>query len=461
MLCVYSCSSRSCSCVCVSCSLFSGVFQCSPAAFIAASGLTIGIGARVIGIRGGHGFTTATPRPYPAGHREGEGQRLQQQDADTHALSEPFSATPITHALRSRSRDARRPREMAIERIIREGSSSGNWPQLTRTNYSEWSLRMKLKMQHRPGGDGARACDQGNRQGSLGGHQDAPHRRRSRVEGDDAEPPRDGEAIEDFALRLTGIVQRLASLGDPEPDTKVVAKYLCIVCPRYKQLVISIETLLDISQLSIEEVTGRLKAADDVEPTPPQAAGGKLLLTEEQWLERYKKQDSGRGSSSSGGRGKRRGKPRGRGGNNSDGRGGPSSGRVGPDDVCKRCGKKGHWAQHCRGKLKTEKQAHVAQDDEPTLMFAYGAVSEGESPTLPLPPQAPLPLPNTPLRNIVELVEAKVFAAFDLTEDRDPKRWVLDIGATNHMTGSRGSFSDLDTGIVGTVRFGDGSVVKI
>jgi len=52
-------------------------------------------------------------------------------------------------ARRSRTRDARRSREVVIERIIREGSSSGNWPQLTRTNYNEWSLRMKLKMQAR------------------------------------------------------------------------------------------------------------------------------------------------------------------------------------------------------------------------------------------------------------------------------------------------------------------------
>ena len=38
---------------------------------------------------------------------------------------------------RSHTRDARRPREVVVERIIREGSSSGNWPQLTRTNYHE------------------------------------------------------------------------------------------------------------------------------------------------------------------------------------------------------------------------------------------------------------------------------------------------------------------------------------
>jgi len=95
--------------------------------------------------------------------------------------------------------------------------------------------------------------------------------------------------------------------------------------------------------------------ADDVEPTPPQAASGKLLLTEEQWLERYKKQDPGRGGSSSGGRdkGRGRGKPRGcDGGNSSDTRGSASSGRASPDDECKRYGKKGHWAQKCRGKLK-------------------------------------------------------------------------------------------------------------
>jgi hypothetical protein len=61
----------------------------------------------------------------------------------------------------------------------------------------------------------------------------------------------DGEAIEEFSLRLTGIVQRLATLGDLKLDEKVVAKYLRIVRPRYKQLVISIETLLDISTLSI------------------------------------------------------------------------------------------------------------------------------------------------------------------------------------------------------------------
>jgi hypothetical protein len=49
---------------------------------------------------------------------------------------------------------------------------------------------------------------------------------------------------------------------------------------------------------------------------PPQAAGGSLPLTEEKWLERYKKKhlDSGRGGARAGGWGKYHDKPRGRGG---------------------------------------------------------------------------------------------------------------------------------------------------
>jgi len=47
---------------------------------------------------------------------------------------------------------------------------------------------------------------------------------------------RDGELVEDFSLRLSNIVQRLAILGNPEPEAKVVAKYLRVARSRYWQL---------------------------------------------------------------------------------------------------------------------------------------------------------------------------------------------------------------------------------
>ena len=39
--------------------------------------------------------------------------------------------------------------------------------------------------------------------------------------------------------------------------------------------------------------------------------------------------------------------------------------------------------------------------------------------------------------------------------------WYRDSGASNHMTGSKDSFSELDGDVTGTVKFGDGSRVAI
>ena len=56
---------------------------------------------------------------------------------------------------------------------------------------------------------------------------------------------------------------------------------------KYAQLKITIETLLDFQDLTIEEVAGRLKTVDDLEEEPPSepiSVGRKLMYTEEQWL---------------------------------------------------------------------------------------------------------------------------------------------------------------------------------
>ena len=41
------------------------------------------------------------------------------------------------------------------------------------------------------------------------------------------------------------------------------------------------------------------------------------------------------------------------------------------------------------------------------------------------------------------------------------QRWYLDSGASNHMTGSKAAFSELDGDVTSTVKFGDGSRVTI
>jgi transposase InsO family protein len=68
-------------------------------------------------------------------------------------------------------------------------------------------------------------------------------------------------------------------------------------------------------------------------------------------------------------------------------------------------------------------------------------------------PQAPIHIHERKVLLHLSSEEEKVVVA--------PCRWVLDTGATNHMTGSRCLFAELDTVVTGTVRFGDGSVVDI
>ena len=54
-------------------------------------------------------------------------------------------------------------------------------------------------------------------------------------------------------------------------------------------------------------------------------------------------------------------------------------------------------------------------------------------------------------------------AHVNLAQEGDAKKgvWYLDSGATNHMTGDRAAFAELDTSVTGTVKFGDGSQVDI
>jgi hypothetical protein len=64
-------------------------------------------------------------------------------------------------------------------------------------------------------------------------------------------------------------------------------------------------------------------------------------------------------------------------------------------------------------------------------------------------------------RSMVHLVEEKVCTHFNDAVKTESRRWVLDSGASNHMTGVHGAFVEIDTNVCGIVRFRDGSVVEI
>ncbi|WVZ61704.1 hypothetical protein U9M48_011534 [Paspalum notatum var. saurae] len=363
-----------------------------------------------------------------------------------------------------------------VERIIERVASAGpaSYPVLTKTNYNDWALLMKIKLQARslwraidPGDDVSEPEDRMALDAICSAvppemvstltvkptaKQAWESLRVMRI-GDDRVRKssakrvrrqyeelalRDGEGVEDFALRLMNIVSQLATLGDPEEPVKVIEKYLRIARKRYKQIVVSMETLLDISTLSIEEVTGRIMASEDDIEQPPKQDAGKLYLTEEQWLERYKQkeQESNRSGGGSSSRGKRR-----------------------PGD-----------ARQERAAGTQPRQVPVLRQDWP-----LGQRGQEQEERRPSPGPSPCgsrrrahsPSPGEHRRagtiddHRLHLVEERVFAVLEDTPEKEPRCWIFDTGASNHMTGSRAAFSDLDTSIAGTMRFGDGSVVRI
>jgi hypothetical protein len=195
-----------------------------------------------------------------------------------------------------------------------------------------------------------------------------------------------GEDVDDFALHLTTLRQQMEQYGDYDiSEERAVAKFLRSSAPKFLQLNIAIQTILDISALTIEEVTGWFKAVDDEEALAAGEAvsvGGKLHYAIEHYHCDHLPEGAEEGESSSSSGSRKRGPRRApkaregaegglRGGVDGAARRGAGGGargggeraaageqRPARDDNCCNCGRAGHWARECRQSRCG--QAHVA-----------------------------------------------------------------------------------------------------
>ncbi|XP_073362463.1 uncharacterized protein [Aegilops tauschii subsp. strangulata] len=401
--------------------------------------------------------------------------------------------------LRAPSQDRGRTRrrgDMTVQPVVQPATSSGALPMLTRTNYAEWALLMKVYLQAHgwwgavSHGDVSYHHERNamitilrglpsdvllavgeketakeawdaitlQRLGATRVREANAQKLRRDFEGITF---RDGETIDDFSLRLSGIVTGLHALGDT-----------------FAQVAIAIETLLDISTLSLDEVTGRLRVVQDRLDDAhggSSSQGGRLLLTREEWQAR-ELQPRVSGGNTNRRKGGGRGRGRGRGGGRGAARGAVSGADYpdksgGDKEKCRYCGFKGRWARDCR-KKKREEDALLAQADEeadPELLLAE--VVEIARPTQAgssVAALAPAAKPTALVVGHCDPPHAMVFLneeqanVVPAAEDAAPDpMWFLDTGAFNHMNGDRTAFAELDAAITGSVRFGDGSVVRI
>ncbi|WVZ50369.1 LOW QUALITY PROTEIN: hypothetical protein U9M48_001627 [Paspalum notatum var. saurae] len=195
-----------------------------------------------------------------------------------------------------------------VQRVIREVGGGTSYPTLTKTNYSDWGALMKVKLKARalwaavdPGGvepqedmmaldvlasavraemvatiankETAKAAWDAIKTMRVG---DKHHLRRQF----DLATSKEDENVEDYSMRLSGM---LATLGVTLDEPTVVGKFLRSMPAWFKQIVVAIQRLLDVSTLTLKEATGRLKAAEEELEAPPPSVhhNGKLYLTEE------------------------------------------------------------------------------------------------------------------------------------------------------------------------------------
>jgi hypothetical protein len=308
---------------------------------------------------------------------------------------------------------------------MREVSNTG-WLQLTRTNYREWVVTMKVKLRARRLWN---TIDKGtdNKEDDMLAMEAilavVPTEYREplgvkktvvaweaiavmRVGSDRAKKVMAHLLKQEYAnlkfmdgdsFCLSSLIRKLASHDITIGIEDAISKYLHSVLAKYVQIALTIDTMLDLSTLTIEDATEHLRAVDErMEQVMATMDTGKPLLTEE-------------------------------------------------------------WA----AQMEKKAEAHLVQaddDDEATLMVVMFCA-----------------LPDIEVKEkaeeVVEVEQGKA-STVNLHKPRahvhlgraggeQELRWYLDTGADNHMTGSKSAFTKLDGNVTDMVKFGDGSRVVI
>ncbi|XP_050233920.1 uncharacterized protein LOC126682300 [Mercurialis annua] len=254
---------------------------------------------------------------------------------------------------------------------------------------------------------------------------------------------KESETISDYTTRVLVVINQMKRLGERIEDVRVVEKILRSLNMKFNHVVVAIEESKDTETMTIDQLCGSLCAHEERMNRGKQEHVDQALLT--------KSFSKSRGDSSTrGGRGQLRGRGRGRGYGRGQGRGeqnsfnenrnqnfhrgrGRGSGRSNygvyerKNDKtrvqCYSCSKYGHYSWECQNEAVEEETKLVERQDNEADQALFFSNKE-------------------------ETITHK-------------SAWYLDNGASNHMTGDKSKFVELNTKVSGNVRFGDDTRVEI
>lgn len=249
--------------------------------------------------------------------------------------------------------------------------------------------------------------------------------------------------LDDFYMKLNGLVTNIRALGEEMKESYVVKKLLRAVPVRFLQITSTMEQFSDLETMTVEEAMGSLKAHDERVKGKNESNESKLILTEEEWRKRgseegkllFTREEWLKRNQKGGTDGQAAGIKV---------RGVQDKRRV----RCFNCNVFGHFAVECRKprrfrEHRQEVNLTKMDDEEPALLLAK--FEEDET-------------------RLMILDERNVKPTLNLDHESkqlESNLWYLDNGASNHMTGQKSKFNTPDEGIMGQVKFGDGSTVEI
>ncbi|XP_074378634.1 uncharacterized protein LOC141720181 [Apium graveolens] len=334
----------------------------------------------------------------------------------------------------------------------KDGSVGLNYPMLTKTNYTAWSLKMKVYMEAHgiweavePKNEKEKVDEKMDKMALSAIYHGIPEEillsiadKKTSKEGWQAVKTicqgadrvkkariqtlktefeflnmKDTELIDDFCVKLNGIVTNIRALRESIDEAYVVKKLLRAVPEKFLQITSTIEQFSNLETMTIEEAVGSLKAHEERLRGKNESNGSQLLLTEEEWRDERSEVTEVRLSALT----------------------------AIYTDIVRRS-----VVSLIRGKDKDQKTevnlTRIHDDDEPALLMVEHMKETKKE---------------------LMLNEQTVRPRLSATVEKlgESNMWYLDNGAYNHMTGYRSKFKSLDEGVMGQVRFGDGSTVEI
>lgn len=97
---------------------------------------------------------------------------------------------------------------------------------------------------------------------------------------------KESDKLDDFYMKLNGLVTNIRALGEEVKESHVVKKLLRAVPARYLQITSTIEQFGNLETMYVDNAVGSLKAYVERIKEKCEMNDSKLMLTEEEWRKR-------------------------------------------------------------------------------------------------------------------------------------------------------------------------------